>query len=82
MTEAENYALLHDGGNTEQAYKLANNMSISIDQDRKNEVTVFHFADGSHIYASGPEFRVATQAEADADWNLEARPASWSDKEG
>lgn len=63
MTQAENYEILFDGGNRRQASDLAENMSIWKGQDWENEVTVFGFADGSAIYTSGPEFRVATEEE-------------------
>lgn len=63
MTQAENYGILFDGGNKRQAEELAENMSIWKGQDLDNEVTVFGFEDGSAIYASGPEFRVASEAE-------------------
>jgi len=58
MTQAENYVILFDGGNKDQARQLAENMSISKEQDWENESTVFTFEDGSSIYASGPEFRL------------------------
>lgn len=63
MTQAENYEILFDGGSKAQAEKLAENMSIWKTQDWKDEVTVYGFEDGSAIYASGPEFRVATPDE-------------------
>jgi hypothetical protein len=66
MTEAENYVLLHEGGNKAQAEKLAENMSLWKGQDWAAEVTVFGFADGSAVWASGPEFRVATDPEIEA----------------
>lgn len=56
MTQAQNYVILFEGGNKEQARELAENMSISQEQDWENENTVFTFEDGSRIYSSGPEF--------------------------
>lgn len=63
MTQAENYEILFDGGNKAQAEKLAESMSTWKGQDWENEVTVYGFEDGSAIYASGHEFRVATPEE-------------------
>ncbi len=66
MTQAENYEILFDGGNKAQAENLAENMSIWQAQDWNAGVTVFGFEDGSAIYVSGPEFRVATQDEIES----------------
>jgi len=63
MTTSLNLALLHDGGYKAQAQKEAENLSIWTQQDWKAETTVFGFADGSAIYACGPEFREATPSE-------------------
>ena len=63
MTQAENYEILFDGGNKRQAGEMAENMSIWKGQNWENEVTVFGFEDGSAIYTSESEFRVATEAE-------------------
>ena len=63
MTQAENYEILFDGGSKDQTEKLAESMSAWKTQDWENEVTVYGFEDGSAIYASGPEFRVATAEE-------------------
>ena len=59
MTQAQNYVILFDGGNKDQARELAENMSVSELQDWENESTVFIFEDGSAVFTSGPEFRVA-----------------------
>ena len=66
MTQAENYEILFDGGQKSQARNLAESMSTWKGQDWENEVTVFGFEDGSAIYASGPEFRVAKPEEIGA----------------
>lgn len=63
MTQAENYAILFEGGSKNQAQKLAKNMSIWEEQGWKSETTIFGFEDGSAVYVSGPEFRVATDDE-------------------
>ena len=63
MTQAENYEILFDGGNRAQAEKLAESMSTWKAQDWEKEATVYGFEDGSAIYASGPDFRVATPDE-------------------
>jgi len=62
-SQASNYAAIFDSGNKDQARKLAENMSLSKLQDWENESTVFVFEDGSAVFASGSEFRVATAAE-------------------
>lgn len=64
MMQAENYVMLHEGGNKAQAERLAESMSVWKGQDWQAGVTVFGFEDGSAIYACGPEFRQATPAEA------------------
>jgi hypothetical protein len=56
MPQAQNYVILFGSGNEKQAFDLAENMSISQEQDWENENTVFTFQDGSRIYSSGPEF--------------------------
>lgn len=66
MTQAENYEILFHGGNKVQAEKLAENMALWKGQDFESEVTVFGFEDGSAIYTSGPEFRVAAPDEVEA----------------
>lgn len=63
MTTAENITTLFDGGYKAQAERDANNQSTWNCSDFEKEVTVFGFDDGSAIYTSGPEFRVATEAE-------------------
>ena len=63
MTTAENITTLFDGGYKAQAWGDANNQSLWTGNDFEKEVTVFGFDDGSAIYASGPEFRIATEAE-------------------
>lgn len=63
MTAAENISILFDGGYKAQAERDANNQSIWIGNDFDKEVTVFGFTDGSAIFTSGPEFRIATEAE-------------------
>jgi hypothetical protein len=63
MTQAQNYVILFDGGNKDQARKLAENMSIIQEQTCENESTVFIFDDSSAVFTSGPEFRVASAAE-------------------
>lgn len=63
MTQAENYALLFDGGNKRQAQELADSMCLWKEQDWKAESTLFGFEDGSAIYASGYEFREASLEE-------------------
>ncbi|WOI43798.1 hypothetical protein [Acidovorax sp. BLS4] len=63
MTQAENYEILFDGGNRDQARQLAENMSVWTEQDWENEVTIFGFEDGSAIFTSGAEFRQATADE-------------------
>jgi hypothetical protein len=66
MKQAENYVMLHEGGNKAQAERLAENMSVWKGQDWKAEATVFGFEDGSAVYSSGPEFRQATPDEVAA----------------
>lgn len=63
MTQAQNYTTLFESGYDEQAIKLANNMSIRIEQDWDAESTIYIFDDESGIYTSGSEFRVATHKE-------------------
>ncbi len=63
MKQAENYVMLHEGGNKAQAERLAESMSIWKGQDWTAGTTVFGFEDGSAVYASGPEFRQATASE-------------------
>jgi len=63
MMQAENYVMLHEGGNKAQAERLAESMSVWKGQDWQAGVTVFGFEDGSAIYACGPEFRQATTDE-------------------
>ncbi len=63
MTQAENYVMLHEGGNKAQAERLAENMSVWKGQDWDAGTTVFGFEDGSAVFASGPEFRQATANE-------------------
>lgn len=63
MTQAENYAILFDGGNKKQATELAENMSLWRVQDWSNESTIFGFEDDSAVYSSVAEFREATAEE-------------------
>jgi hypothetical protein len=65
MSQAENFAILFDTGHKDQSRELAINMSVTLIQDWNNESTVFVFDDGSGIYTSGSEFRVATKQETE-----------------
>lgn len=49
MNTAENIKELHDGGYISQAYKMAENESVAIEQDYGKETTMFEFSDGSQI---------------------------------
>lgn len=63
MTQAQNYVIIFEAGNKEQAFELAENMSIGQEENRENESTVFIFEDGSAVFTSGLEFRVANTRE-------------------
>lgn len=63
MTQAENYTKLYDGGYKDQAYRLADNMSIRSIQDWEKGETLFIFSDESAIFWSEQEFHIATQDE-------------------
>jgi len=60
---AVNCVMLHDGGYRQDAQRIAECRCVGINQDWDNESTTYVFADGSAVFASGPEFRVATPAE-------------------
>ena len=66
MTQAENYQILFDGGYKRQAEESAENMSVWKTQDWEKEISVFGFADGSAVFSSGSEFRVASEDEISA----------------
>ena len=63
MTHAQNYIMMFEVGNKDQARKLAENMSIGQEQNWENESTVFIFEDGSAVFTSGLEFRLASTRE-------------------
>ena len=54
MSKAANIQLLHDGGFKEQALKMAESESVSIQQDWDNETTQYTFPDGTVLLAAGP----------------------------
>lgn len=62
MTTAENIIALRDGGYKQQAIKMCESQSISIEIDSDIEVT-YIFADGSHVTR-------ARQDEIDEIWSL------------
>ena len=53
MSEAANIQILHEGGFNDQALKMAESESISIEQDWDNETTQYTFQDGTVLVASG-----------------------------
>ena len=63
MTQAIDFQNLYESGYIDQAFKLANNMSISLLQDWLNGSTVFFFDDDSAIFMNDTDFRVATTDE-------------------
>lgn len=65
MSKAECFVILYQSGSKSQAERLSKSWSIAEIQDWENEATVFVFEDGSAVYMSGSEFRVATQSEAE-----------------
>lgn len=62
-TQADNYVDVYSAGNKNQAKKLCQAMSLSYVIDLKNHANVYIFEDGSGIYISETEFRVATESE-------------------
>ena len=53
MTTSENIQLLLDGGYTQQANRMADSASVSVEYDTNpNNATVYFFNDGSQIAIS------------------------------
>jgi hypothetical protein len=55
MSKAANIQILHEGGYKDQALKMAESESISVEQDWGNETTTYTFPDGTALQASGSE---------------------------
>ncbi len=62
-TQAEIYEDLYQSGSKKQAIKICESMSLSYVIDLKNRANVYIFEDGSGIYISETEFRVAAESE-------------------